>query len=53
MKDIVHSLTILASDGTVNRLEKEALRFSYRKLEVSALLIYLKGYQGKNQAPRP
>ena len=41
MKNIVHSLTILASDNTINRLEKEALRFSYRKLELPAEAIVL------------
>ena len=41
MKDIVHSLTILASDGSVRHLEKEALRFSYRRLELPADVIVL------------
>lgn len=41
MKDIVHSLTILASDGSVRQVEKEALRFSYRRLELPADAIVL------------
>ena len=36
MKDVIRSLTILASDGSARRLEKEALRFSYRSLELPA-----------------
>jgi UDP-N-acetylmuramate dehydrogenase len=41
MKDIVHSLTILVSDGSVRQVEKEALRFSYRRLELPADAIVL------------
>jgi UDP-N-acetylmuramate dehydrogenase len=41
MKDIVHSLTILASDGSVRHVKKEALRFSYRRLELPADAIVL------------
>ena len=41
MKDIVHSLTVLASDGSVRHLKKEALRFSYRSLELPADAIVL------------
>ena len=41
MKDIVRSLTLLTPDGSVRRLEKESLRFSYRRLELPADAIVL------------
>jgi UDP-N-acetylmuramate dehydrogenase len=41
IKDIVHSLTVLAFDGSVRHLKKEALRFSYRSLELPADAIVL------------
>ncbi|HPD60867.1 MAG TPA: UDP-N-acetylmuramate dehydrogenase [Thermodesulfobacteriota bacterium] len=34
MKDIVRFLTILTPDGSVSHLEKESLRFSYRRLDL-------------------